>query len=331
MINIMNNQNNHTTTNKHIATQPSHEDHFIVSAGATYLDIDAYACMVAMRELLALQGQKVIAYSDAPCNYSVCQSLVAEGQLANSLPPEFRAQNAKYIIVDVSDPEYIKAAVPLDQVTAVYDHHVGFEAYWDSRIGENSHIEFIGAAATLIYREWKKAGLLDKMRHSTAGLLIAAILDNTLNLTSSNTTPEDVEVFQALCAQANIGADWCAGYFSEVQASVEADLRNALFNDTKTVRGNPVLPPRVAQICVWDADKILENLPRIRQWFDAPGEPWMINVIDIQHRCSYFVCDDPRHQKKIGRLFEVEFQDGVAKTPVSYLRKEIIKKTLCDQ
>lgn len=300
----------------------------IVTAGSTYLDIDAYACCVAMAELLRLKGERAIAYSPAAPNYSVCASLVVPGQILETLPPECQPENAGYIIVDVSDPEYIKDGVPLERVAAVYDHHVGFEEYWHSRIGEHSHIEFIGAAATLIFREWKTSGLLDKMSRSSARLLIAAILDNTLNLTSSNTTPADMEAYETLCRKESIGAQWSAAYFSEVQASVEADLKNALLGDMKTLRGNPVLPPRVAQLCVWDAGHILAKLPLIRQWLDAVPEPWMLNIIDIQHRCGYFVCDDACHQEKIQGIFGVGFQAGIARTEVSYLRKEIIKKTL---
>ena len=160
---------------------------YIVTAGANYLDIDAYACMVGLSELLRLRGENAIAWSAAAHNYSVCTSLVEEGQMLRELPQDWE-EDGRYIIVDVSDPDYLQKTVPLENVVAVYDHHVGFESYWESRIGENARIEFIGAAATLIYREWKKAGLQDQMTLSTARLLIAAILDNTLNLTSSNTT-----------------------------------------------------------------------------------------------------------------------------------------------
>lgn len=299
----------------------------IVTAGSTYLDIDAYACMVAMAELLRLQGVNAIAYSTAPCNYSVCSSLIEAGQVERELPPKFNADNVKYIIVDVSDPDFLKKSVPLDKVAMVYDHHVGFEEYWQSRIGEGAHIEFIGAAATLIYAEWQECGMLEKMTRSTALLLIAAILDNTLNLTSSNTMSVDVEAFEALCKKENIDGDWCASYFSEVQESVEADFRNALFGDIKTVRDNAVLPTRVAQISVWNTESILSKLFEIRRWFADIEGSWMINVIDIQHRCSYFVCDDEFCQKKIEKVFDVCFGGGVAKSSTPYLRKEIIKKT----
>lgn len=298
----------------------------IITAGSTYLDIDAYACMVAMAELLTLQGQPALAYSPAPCNYSVCKSLLVEGQIIKSLPSDFPAEIVEYIIVDVSNPDFLAASVPLEQIIAVYDHHTGFEDYWKKRIGVNTYIEFIGAAATLIYREWKKANLVRKMSRSTAKLLIAAILDNTLNLTSSNTTQEDIETFMELCEFACIDESWCAAYFSDVQINVEADMQNALLNDTKILCDNNLLPPRMAQLAVWDTTTILARLPEIREWFSRT-DAWMLNIIDIQHRCSYFVCDDIVYQKKIEQVFYIKFEYGVTRTPTPYLRKEIIKKT----
>lgn len=298
----------------------------IFTAGSAYLDIDAYACMVAMSELYMLQGRETAAYSRAVCNYSVVPSLVKEGQVLRELPGEWERE-AEYVIVDVSDPEFLKRSVPLERVTAVYDHHVGFESYWKSRIGENTHIEFIGAAATLIYREWKNAGLEKKMSKESARLLAAAILDNTLDLTSGNTTDEDRDAYRELCVLAQLGADWRAEYFSEVQRTVEADLKNALLGDLKTVRDNPVLPAYVAQLCVWDADRILARLSQIRSWFSELKDQWMINMIELKHRCNYFVCDDKEYQRKIESVFRVSFEGGVARTAVPYLRKELIKKT----
>ena len=166
------------------------------------------------------------------------------------------------------------------------------------------------------------------MSRSTALLLIAAILDNTLNLTSSITTNSDIEAFKELCEKENITAEWCTLYFSDVQASIEADLKNALFSDIKTIRNNDILPSRVAQIAIWDAQNILNKLPQIRQWFEVDLGSWMINVIDIKNNCSYFVCDDEHYQKEIARVFGVDFDKGVAKSSISYLRKEIIKKTV---
>ncbi len=261
------------------------------------------------------------------CNYSVCQSLIENGQIKKELPSDFPSEDIRYIIVDVSDPDFIKGAVPLEQVTEVFDHHTGFEQYWQERIGGGAHIEFIGAAATQIYEAWKKVELQDKISRETALLLIAAILDNTLNLTSSNTTQRDVDAFTELCEKENIDEVWCASYFSEVQKNIEADLKEALFKDVKTIQDNACLPGAFAQLCVWDSESLIEKLSEIRKWMNERSSEWLLNIIDIKHQCSRFVCDDTYYQGKISNIFEVRFENGVAKSSVSYLRKEIIKKT----
>ena len=296
----------------------------VVTAGSSYLDIDAYACCVALAELLNLAGRKAIAYSKANCNYSVCNFLKKSRHVSTAIPSD--DGNLKYIIVDVSDPDYIKDSVPLEKVAAVYDHHVGFEDYWKSRIGDNSHIEFVGAAATLIYREWQKHNLVEKMSISTAKLMVAAILDNTLNLTSSNTTDEDRTVFHQLCIHGNIDDEWCKDYFVEVQASIENDLKNAIFKDIKHMPDTSVLPSRVAQLSIWNAENLFDRLSEIRLWFSESPESWMINIIDIQNNCSFFVCDDKMVQKNLERIFDIFFSNGIAKTRRALLRKEIIKQ-----
>ncbi len=300
---------------------------YIVTAGSSYLDIDAYACCVALSELLNLKGEKAVAFSNAVYNYSICRSLIKDGQIKKELPSDFQSKDVQYIIVDVSDPDFIKDAVTLDQVIEVFDHHTGFEQYWRDCIGDKAHIEFIGAAATQIYEEWKRAELQDQMSRDTALLLIAAILDNTLNLTSSNTTQRDVNAFTELCEKENINEAWCASYFSEVQRNIEADLKEALFKDVKTIHNNACLPGVFAQLCVWDSDSIIDKLSDIRKWMNERSQDWLLNVIDIKHHCSRFVCDDTNHQGKIEKIFEVRFENSVAKSSIPYLRKEIIKKT----
>ena len=77
----------------------------IVTAGANYLDIDAYACMASLAELLRLQGVEAVAWSAAEYNYSICSSLVKDGQILRKLPSVEWENDRSYIIVDVSDPK----------------------------------------------------------------------------------------------------------------------------------------------------------------------------------------------------------------------------------
>ena len=295
----------------------------IVTAGSSYLDIDAYACCIALKELFLLQGTDAIAYSPAECNYSVPRSMINAASLAPKLPSNIDPKTSRYVIVDVSDPDYLDSSVPLQQIIAVYDHHVGFEAYWSNKLGDSAVIEFVGSAATLVYREWKKHCLQDKLNRSTALMLIAAILDNTLNLLSSNTTEEDIRAFDELCKAANADEKWCAAYFTEVQHNIESNLKKAICGDAKHIQ-NSILPAQVSQICIWNADAIIGKLPKTGKLFGG-SDDWMINLIDIRQRCSYFVCPNASRRKGLESVFGVRFDTDVAKAPKMYLRKELIK------
>ena len=122
-------------------------------------------------------------------------------------------------------------------------------------------------------------------------------------------------------------ADLVEAFEKKVQEAVEKDLQNALLHDLKRVSNPKVLPSRVAQLCVWNGDNLFRRLPEIRQWL-AGTDSWFLNVIDIHQNCSYFVCDDDEYQRKIEIIFDVCFKEGIAKTTVPYLRKEIIKKCI---
>ena len=305
------------------------EEFFIVTAGSSYLDIDAYACCVAMRDLLVLQGKDAIAYSSAINNYSIPQCVAELGVIDRSLPKEIETKKVQYIIVDVSDPSYLDQNISISDVIEVYDHHVGYEDYWNDKIGRsNTHIEFIGAAATLIYRRFVSCGLQDQIKKSTAKLLIAAILDNTLNLTSNNTTEEDRRTIVKLCEKAEVNSEWCVQYFREVQKQIEGNLKSAIFSDMKCIKQGELLPDRSAQLCVWDALKTLDKLTDIRKWFGESGNTWLLNIVDIQKHCSFFVCDNKYYQKILEKAFDCTFINDFAQLSTPYLRKEIIKKMI---
>ena len=301
--------------------------YIIITSGMNYLDIDAYSCCVGIRELLSLEGINAVAYSTAKYNYSISNSLKAIPQKVDCmLPNDYEENNSRFVIVDVSDPRFFERIVSEDRVIKIFDHHVGFEKYWEDRLADNAHICFIGAAATLVYLEWRNSGLLKKMNSDVAKLLLAGVLDNTLNLSSQNTTAFDVEAKAALCKIAGVNDDWCASYFLEVQREIEKDLKNALLKDIKIIRINAFLPTVIGQLTVWSSDFVLKKVSDICKWMDEINDDWFLNIIDINNKCSYFLCSNLKYRKKIGQVFSIDFLDLIVKLDSLYLRKEILKK-----
>lgn len=300
----------------------------IVTAGSRYLDIDAYAGAIAYAELLRAQGEQAEAVSTAPWNESVSRTVRSwEGRLKTDY---VAGEDDTFTLIDVSDPDYFDSFVDLGRVDEVIDHHPGFEDYWRERIGDRAHIEFIGAACTLVYERWVDAGLFDQMSETSAKLLVSGILDNTLNFTAHVTTGRDKAAYAALMDHAHILGSWAAQYFTECQQAILAKAEPSICNDSKVLKFKTYPGALgVGQLAVWDASDVLrEHKTVIERVMTGVQPEWFMNLVSISEGCSYFVCKDAGVQNWLAGLLGVTFEDDVAKANRMWLRKEIIKQDL---
>ncbi len=274
----------------------------VVTSGYTYLDIDAYAGSIAYAELLQAQGVEAAAVSHATLNESISETVRSwHAPLQTDYQP---SEKDTFTLIDVSDPDFFDKFVDLDRVDEVIDHHPGFEEYWQKLIGNNAHIEFIGAACTLVYEQWKAADMLGRMSVTSARLLICGILDNTLNFGAKVTTSRDTEAYNALLTQADLPDDWTAQYFTECQNAILQDAASAIQNDTKTPTfstfGQPVC---FGQLTVWDAPKVLAEHEQVLQDTLSGIKPeWFMNLISVGERKSYFVTNNTDVQAWLSKL-----------------------------
>ena len=300
----------------------------IITSGLSYLDIDAYACSIAYAELLNLQGEEAVAVSTATLNESIPKIVRSWG--APLLTTHNPSNDDEFVIVDVSEPEFLDRIVEVDRVIEVIDHHVGYEAFWQQRIGDKADIEFVGAACTQIYERWVEAGLFDKMSQLSARLLVCGILDNTLNFGAVITTQRDVDAHQALLAKAELPAEWTAIYFTDCEKDITDDPVGSLKNDTKSVsfKSHPV-ELKFGQLVVWDGKKLLDNSKiELAKTMATLSPNWMINLISVSEKKNYLISDQQETREWLSNLLNVEFDDSVAITDRLWLRKEIIKQDL---
>ncbi|WP_248749253.1 DHH family phosphoesterase [Pseudomonas sp. MWU15-20650] len=292
----------------------------VVTSGAAYLDIDAYACCIAYAELLNHQGIQARAVSSAPLNFSIPRTVLGWPCALDDYRP---GAGDEFVLVDVSDHHHVDPVVALDRVVEVIDHHPGFETYWAQRLGPTAEIRPIGAAATLVFLRWEAAGLLPRISEHSAALLATAILDNTLNFRGQMTTPADRRAYDVLARRATLAANWPAQYFTECQAAIESDLTAALAADMKRMAATDNLPQVFAQMTVWDAAALIHrHHPMIGRWLSGQGDDWVLNAISICDGKSYLLAQAPGSQGKISRLQPVRWQAGVAVLEPSLQRKE---------
>ena len=300
----------------------------IVTSGYPYIDIDAYASMVAYAEMLTTQGYESRAATSSKLNESIPESLRA---LKAPVETNYRPQPGEtFTVLDVSDPNHFDPMVNPERIVEVTDHHPGFEVYWRHILGERADIQVIGAICTVIYERWARANLLNAMSPRTATLLACGILDNTLNFQAQIATSRDKEAYRDLQMIAKLPDNWAATYFSDCQQSIEKNLEEAIKNDTKIIefRGQPSLYA-VGQIVIWDAQSIInDHLATIERVISNVQPEWFMNVVSIKGDKSYFVCTDLRIQMWLSQLLGIHFSGNIAPADRLWLRKEIIMASL---
>ena len=195
----------------------------IITSGSRYIDIDAYASCIAYRHLLALKGINSKAVSTAKLNESITPNLL---DLDVKLDKYESKEDDEFIVIDVSDKDFFDNIVKQNKIIEIIDHHTGFENYWNEKLGENSKIEFIGAAVTIIFELYEKENLQDKIPKDIAYLMMSGILDNTLNLKAKITNNRDIIAYKKLEKISGELGDYASKYFMDCEQLIEKDLKN---------------------------------------------------------------------------------------------------------
>ena len=296
----------------------------VLTVGKSYVDIDGYASCLAYRELLRIQGIESKCVTNASLNYSITKSLLT---LSYSIDEYKVNTNDKFIILDLSNKEFFPEFVNEENIIELIDHHPGFEKYWDDRLNKNATIEQIGSVATIIVEKYEQNNLIQKMDKSIAKLLMAAILDNTLNFTAKITNDRDRKAYyklQAITGELN----YADVYFNECQNTIENKLEESIVNDLKRQKTNQYLPDVIGQLTIWDIDRLTNQINKIKQTMYANGEKWIINIISLKDNTSYVMCSDDEVRQNINELFDCSCNDEFVLIKPAILRKEIMGAAL---
>ena len=295
----------------------------IVTSGRRYIDIDAYATMIGYAYLLNLKGIEAKAITSAKLNESITEKILS---MENKLDEYEIKENDEFIIVDVSDKGFLDDLVNIDKVIGIIDHHPGFEDQWRN-LENDAIIEPIGAVATIIVEMYEKEGYLEKMPQEIAYMLMAAILDNTLNFKAKITTSRDIESYNKL--NKIVKNDKLAEeYFKECQEKILLNPVDSIKNDTKIGVVSNILPPVMGQLVLWDKDYFIKNMDLLIETMESFKEDWIMNLISLKDGKSYIIATDNITKNKIEKLFSLQYNGDIMELDDVWLRKEIIKKAI---
>lgn len=289
----------------------------IITAGQSFIDIDALACGVAYTELLGSAAKLIL-----PGALNATVSKTIRSFDLNFASTYQCSDKDEFILVDVSNPKFFANCVNEERVTEVWDHHQGFEDYWQQKIGKHN-IEAVGACATLIWEEFEKRN--QPISETSANLLYTAIFSNTLNLSSCNTTTRDIEAASKLLSQTNLPDNWIESYYQETQADILQDFEYAIRNDTKEVNimGQTVT---IAQLEFWQVNDLLsmDNIEDLAQDLLGKNEFWFLTIPCISENKNYFITKSLKTQQLLSNVLRVIFAGNIGFNDHVLLRKEII-------
>ncbi len=297
----------------------------IITSGNPYIDIDGYASCLAYRELLRLCGEEAKAISTAKLNESIPPSL---RNMKIQLDAYEKNIDDEFIVLDLSNPAHFDKIVDKNKIIEIIDHHPGFENYWSDK-NTAVLIESIGSIATIIFEKYLNTNLLGRMEPNVAKLLIAAILDNTLDFNAEITNKRDKHAYHQLLEIAGLDEGYAREYFSECQKTIEQDLVRAITMDVKMEKRNYCLPDVFGQLVVWDVEPILKKELVIREALAGINPKWIINIVSLSDKRSYVLVSDDSVGEVVTKLFDAKkISDRKFVLNSVKLRKEIMKKAL---
>lgn len=300
----------------------------IITSGKKYIDIDAYAGIIAYKHLLVSLSEEAIAVSSAAFNESI-SSIIKD--IKYKLDDISEINNQKFIVLDVSNPDMFDNIIDNNKIIEIIDHHTGFEQYWQTKDNMNVQIEFIGSICTIIFEKYQEYQKLELLNSDICKLLIAGILDNTLNLKATITTKRDINAYNSLLAIGNIDKSWGDEYFLSCQNLIEQDLFLAIKNDLKIEYVSKYLPEVFGQLLVLNKSSILKRKEEIIKIMNTYNNEWIFNLICLNDGKSYIISNNELAKQKLEKLFDLKFSDGILILEKFMLRKEIIKKARdCD-
>ena len=267
----------------------------IISAGKEFIDIDAFACALAYHELLTKEGKESIVVFSGQLNHSVTN--LAKQQSVDFIIDYQLKDNDCIIYVDLSDPKHLAfGEETANQIIELYDHHYGFEEYWENKLGIQSHIEHLGAAATLIWEEFQKRGIASAISAKSANLLSLAIIQNTLNFTSTETNDRDRNAFTELGKHRSMEGGWEAKYFDECAKEMAEHFSATLQNDTKIIEKYFDEYPFVfSQLEITEDPKVFltqYSAEISSYWSEYDNAHHLINIADMSSKTSLLFSDD---------------------------------------
>jgi manganese-dependent inorganic pyrophosphatase len=232
-----------------------------------------------------------------------------------------RGRRRRVVLVDHNERAQAVNGVEQADIVGVIDHH---------RVADlvtiqppTMRLEPLGACSTLVAKLYREAGV--EIPPACAGIMLGAILTDTLLFQSPTTTPEDRATAERLAEIAGVGVDELGAELIAIQSDVSDRSADQLVRgDFKSFVIDGV-KFGVGVIETGDAAQVLarraELLRAMRQVRRDGYASVLLVVTDVVHRRTTILVEG--HARPVARAFEADLKDGAAiDLPGVYSRKK---------
>lgn len=186
-------------------------------------------------------------------------------------------RNKRLVLVDHNEYSQSVQGIEEADVIEVIDHH---------RIGDlsttrpiNFRNEIIGSTASIITKMYREQGV--EIPEQMAGLLLSAMISDTLNFKSPTTTSQDIELGNYLSKLSGEDIEKLAKDIFEVTASLKKKSAEEIIKqDTKkfTINGQRVM---VSQVVVYEFSEVRKIMDDFHKGMDAFAKSRMLDLLVV--------------------------------------------------
>ncbi|WP_347128099.1 manganese-dependent inorganic pyrophosphatase [Staphylococcus capitis] len=220
--------------------------------------------------------------------------------------------NEDVILVDHNEFQQSADSIADASVRHVIDHHR--IANFETASPLYYRAEPVGCTATILYKMYKERGF--EIKPEIAGLMISAIISDSLLFKSPTCTEEDVNAAQALKEIANVDLDSYGLDMLKAGASTtDKSAETLLGRDAKSFTMGDYVT-RIAQVNTVDIDEVLnrkDELEKVMLEISANEkyDLFVLVVTDIINSDSKILVVGAE-KDKVGEAFNVQLDDGMA-------------------
>ncbi|MCM1148511.1 MAG: putative manganese-dependent inorganic diphosphatase [Butyricicoccus sp.] len=227
------------------------------------------------------------------------------------------------ILVDHNEKSQAAEGLEAAEVLEIIDHHRINALETDSPVFFRNVP--LGCTCTIIYQMYQESGM--EIDSATAGLMLSAILSDTLMFRSPTSTPTDRRAAQALAGIAGIDLEEYANAMFEAGGDVSGKTAEEIFNGDYKIFSSGEVRFGVGQGNYMSDKNRKASEALVGPYLETALSKQRLDYVfymftDVRSSSTELLMAGEEAEKVVARAFGIEIKDGIAQLPGVVSRKK---------